>query len=163
MMDFEDCMQMAGEVFARCSNRYSGTVDNPAWFMSLFQKALANEFHYYAVECGLRREAEKQHIEEIQQNHTEVEIESASLSTITMDASSELKQVLTTIANAPREFLEILLKESDDSGWSRRLCRLCGTKKLNEGIVAELRSLLNTHSGEGRVYLQQTQATGDFT
>lgn len=153
-MDFEDCMQTAAEVFTRCL-RYE--TDNPAWFMGIFKRSLANEFHYYASECTLRRNAEADYIEEAKHNKVDVEIESASVSLLTLDASDELKQVLTAIVNAPTEFLGLLLKESDDSGWSRRLCRLCGIKKTNEGIVVELRTLLNTHKGEGRVYVAQSQ------
>lgn len=40
--EFEDLLQEAFLVYWRCKNRYTGTVDNPAWFMSLYTQALHN-------------------------------------------------------------------------------------------------------------------------
>lgn len=39
-LEFDDLLQEAAMVFFSCRKRYEGTVDNPAWFMSLFQRAL---------------------------------------------------------------------------------------------------------------------------
>lgn len=42
--EFEDLLQEAAVVFLACRERYKGTVDNPAWFMALFSRALHNRF-----------------------------------------------------------------------------------------------------------------------
>jgi|SRR3990167_2456927 len=41
--ELEDLLQEAYIVFMRCKARYSSTVDNPRWFMALFQRALSNK------------------------------------------------------------------------------------------------------------------------
>lgn len=50
--EFDDLMQEAFLVFMRCSHRYAGRVDNPAWFMSLFSRALSNRLINLAARCG---------------------------------------------------------------------------------------------------------------
>jgi len=42
--EFDDLLQEAYIVFMRCKNAYGDTVDNPAWFMSLFSNSLRNRF-----------------------------------------------------------------------------------------------------------------------
>lgn len=49
--EFDDLLQESYLVFLRCKRRYHGkpssnygAVDNPAWFMSLFSRALSNQF-----------------------------------------------------------------------------------------------------------------------
>lgn len=42
--EFDDLLQEAYIVFLKCKRAYSGTVDNPAWFMSLFSNSLRNRF-----------------------------------------------------------------------------------------------------------------------
>lgn len=41
--EWEDLMQEARLTFVLCSNRYTGVVDNPAWFMALFKTAWHNK------------------------------------------------------------------------------------------------------------------------
>lgn len=42
--EFDDLLQEAYIVFMRCKRAYAETVDNPAWFMSLFSNSLRNRF-----------------------------------------------------------------------------------------------------------------------
>ena len=42
--EFDDLLQEAYIVFMRCKRAYGSTVDNPAWFMSLFSNSLRNRF-----------------------------------------------------------------------------------------------------------------------
>ena len=42
--EFDDLLQEAWVVFLHCRSRYAGKVDNPAWFMALFSRALHNRF-----------------------------------------------------------------------------------------------------------------------
>lgn len=41
-LEFEDLLQEAYVVFARCKHRYAGRVTEPAWFMALYKTALHN-------------------------------------------------------------------------------------------------------------------------
>lgn len=56
----DDGMQRAGEVYATCYESYirGGKVDNPQWFMAIFQRSLANKWHTIAGMQLLRREME---------------------------------------------------------------------------------------------------------
>lgn len=110
--------------------------------MSLYKTALANEFHYYAVETRQRREAEWEWASQDLERRGDRTYEEGSLAATLVEASAELREVLRVVAQAPSELLEILLAESDDEGWSRRLCRLCHVS-ISSSIVAELRSLLS--------------------
>jgi hypothetical protein len=148
-MDFDDCMQTAAEVFARITNRYGETINTPQWWMGMFKLSLSREFHTYSTECTQKRTAEHDYVEEAVLTKTDIEHEASTFSLMLIGASDELKDVMTAIASAPSELLSVLLKESDDAGWSRKLCRLCRTKKINETIISELRSIVNGHSGEG--------------
>jgi hypothetical protein len=143
-MDFEDCMQAAGEVFARCKLSYERKNDafKPALFMALYTFSLANEFHSLAKDCGKGHEAEQAWAEDAQRRNSEYEGEASTLSIALTEVSEELRIVLTTIAEAPGEILDVLLEETEDATWSRRLCRLCRTPRLNETVIAELRTLL---------------------
>ena len=51
--EFDDLMQEAYIVFLKCSRRYRDTVDNPAWFMSLFRNSLRNKLINMSALCKL--------------------------------------------------------------------------------------------------------------
>ena len=142
MMDFEDCLQVSAEVFVRCHNLYAEKVDEPKWFMALYKRALSNEFHTLSSQCTEKRTAEFDYAEASVFSRSNVEHEEASFLVALQEASSELKDVFRVVANAPSEFLKVLLQEADDEAWSRRLCRLARTAKVNSSVVAELRALV---------------------
>lgn len=50
--EFDDLMQEAYIIFMRCKSRYGATVDNPAWFMSLFSRSLHNKLINMAEVSG---------------------------------------------------------------------------------------------------------------
>ena len=145
----EDAMQEAAVVFYRCRNRYEGKVDNPAWFMSLFKIALVNEWaSISAKDSQMRSIPIADPSEEIVYNDGELV---AALS----GASEELQILMRTIANAPAEFLGLLLAPPDDlhssdpalvqdaaSAYNRRIKRLLGISKSAVDIVSEARALL---------------------
>jgi DNA-directed RNA polymerase specialized sigma24 family protein len=41
--EIDDLVQEAYIVFLKCKRKYEGTVDNPKWFMSLYNRALTNK------------------------------------------------------------------------------------------------------------------------
>lgn len=47
--EWEDVQQEAQIIFLLCQRKYTGVVDNPAWFMSLFKTALRNRLIDLAV------------------------------------------------------------------------------------------------------------------
>ena len=162
-MSYDDSLQEAALVFARCRDRYTsqqawdqctwdhmmlGTskirpVDNPAWFMSIYKRALSNEFHYYAEHCRLQREAQGEYAHEDHERQGDVDHNLGGLALLLAGASEELREVLRVVAAAPGELLELLLEPGDDEGWSRRLARLCRISNPSSGVVAELRQLLS--------------------
>ena len=140
--DEEEALQECGAlVFAKCLHEYKYTVDNPKWFMALFKTSVINQVNKYAIKSSKEREAISSY-REIKKINTEYS--EGSLYSILTSASEELQSVLKVVANAPSEFLDILLDNSaTDKRWSRRLCRLCKVN-MNEDIITELRSLLKS-------------------
>ena len=148
--DRDECMGIAGEVFARIIARYSGkvhpkygTVTDPKHWMGIFKQALSNEFHTYAYEARAYVEAQQRWGEEELARRGDIEYNEGTLSVLLSGASQELRDVMEIVGRAPAELLELLLAESDDAAWSRRLCRLCRIPRVSETIVSELRDLLS--------------------
>lgn len=50
--EIDDLVQEAYIVFLRCSRKYVGTVDNPKWFMSLYNRALINTFITFSTKTA---------------------------------------------------------------------------------------------------------------
>lgn len=154
-MNTEDCIQQCGVVFARCVRVYHrrepsprmgkqpvdkgrGKVNNAAWFMSIYKRALVNEFNMLATRVGRSYRAENEFVIQ-SMNRSEGWDYNPGL--LLASLSSELREVLQVLAGAPTELLEMLLHEQRDEIWSRRLCRLCRISTPNETIVTELRDL----------------------
>ena len=150
--DFDDCMQEAAAVFARCC-RYTD-IDNPKWLMRIYSISLVNEFNTQAMITRHRYEAEHDFAQEHHIEGNDVDFNLGALTTVLSEASDELKTVLRTIVGAPGELIRLMLNSEEsigsgrtqsysDAAWSRKLCRLSGIMKTKDGIVAELRSLLS--------------------
>jgi len=162
-MDRKEALQECAFCFAKClkyTTGYGGEVDNPKWFMSLFQRSVVNHFNTLATrdkrafsESGspLSRSEE---FPEITHGWSEsddpagvaYEYGDGPLLAAISGASAELKQVLMVIASAPTELLALLLREdSDETAWSRRMCRLCRVPNVNTNVIGELKNLLRAN------------------
>lgn len=134
----EDALQECALVFVRCVKRYGTMVDNPAWMMSLFKRAVANEWHTYSLTDSGMRSLEINDEEQVDHNTGYL------LAAIT-GASAEAQQVIQVVLSAPTEFLDILLgngKADSDAMLNRRFRRLLKWKS-NVDVVKELRALLS--------------------
>lgn len=143
----EDALQQCAMVFARCLVHYEGTVDNEAWFMALYKRALAN--HWYAN--GARNIANKEifgdphELEALKPAASLYQDEEEALPgldgavEIWESASGELRQVLSMIANGPAELVEIL---TEDCPRLNQRWRRFGRIKAQKDLVGEMRELL---------------------
>lgn len=144
LYDYEEAVQECALIFARCCNYYRGEIDNPAWFMALYKRAVANDFHTFATRNAHAVEAQREwwftHPDGPGGGTTTAPSEAMAA---LQNASDELKLVLKTIASAPSEFLEILLKQSNLKKWNRRLLRLSGISEVKDtDVLTELKTLL---------------------
>lgn len=146
--DHDDALQECALIFVRCCRTYEGKVDNPAWMMSLYKRAVINDWHTFAERDGrIRSVPAPDPTDDIDHN-------AGILATAIGEASTELRQVLGVLAIAPAEFLSILfakteLLQADDPdivasaarSINRRIRRLCGISG-HADILSELRQLL---------------------
>jgi hypothetical protein len=135
----DDAVQECAVVFCHCCKLYGDAVDNPAWFMALFKRSLANRF------VSLAR-AEERYCRFIAQQQPLDEIEPATAPFVAKLAgmSRELQQVLQAIGTAPRQLLQLLLPDwpfsaADEIRVSRSWCRLARTATVRDDLVRELR------------------------
>jgi hypothetical protein len=111
----EDSLQEAAVVFARCVKAYSGRVDNPAWFMALYKRAVINEWHRHSVRDTKVRDLATDFLDD----------EESALQVEAMDMASthwgeitahlkgcggELLDALANIAMAPAELVSMLAR-----------------------------------------------------
>jgi hypothetical protein len=141
-MDFEDAVQEGARIFAWCLRKTTsreGRIDNQAWFMRYYQRAVAT----WLIDAAARNTAHRESLSALyQQPGIASEPDGPLLTALSQDASHELQHVLRTIVGTSSEFLGILLHPGPDNVWSRRLCRLCDIP-VNENIISELRKLLS--------------------
>lgn len=133
----EDALQECALIFVRCFNHYCWTVDNPAWFMSLFKLALVNDWNTLAAKDGKFRSTEPPEMSE------RVEPATGLLAARFADASDELQVVLAMIADAPADLLGILFSSNSPTLTNRKLCRFAGIKYRSVDLCGELRALLS--------------------
>lgn len=131
----EDALQECAMIWVRCRNRYQMTVDNPAWFMSLFQRAVSNDWNTMAQRDGRMRSLDIVEYEE------QLDYPEGFLTAAINKASPELQRVLNVMSNAPEESLEIMLGSSCLEITNQRIKRLCGiTSEVD--VLAELHDIL---------------------
>ena len=143
----EDAMAHCALIWTRCLRRYEYSVDNPAWFMSLFQRAVANDWTTYAAKStrqrGLLVSARSEKDAEMREALGPTEDSQGYLLTLLGEASDELKQDLKVLANAPAESLDILFSSTSSEGLNRTWKRWAKVRAPGKDVVAELRSLLS--------------------
>lgn len=93
--EFEDLLQEARIKFFMCCRAYQGKVDNPAWFMSLYKRALVNHLNTLT-----ERNARYNFLDYNDPSH----IPDAG----TTGGEGELMEVLQVIANLPAEFSGVM-------------------------------------------------------
>ena len=146
--DYEDAVQHCAVVFCHLAKLYP-LVDEPAWFMALYKKALTNAFNQLA-RVNKQRAALAAAIDDgllLGPRHEEP----AHLAAAIAGASQELQQVLRVIGDAPRELLQLMLLEprsergqATEAAISRSWCRLAKVpeERTSSTLLQELRDLL---------------------
>jgi len=140
----EDAMQECALIFVKCRALYRNTVDNPKWFMSLYQTAVRNSWHDASISDTAIREniVEYRSIEEI-----DTRIEDNNLGPIIAQLSSarhEVQDVLTLFANAPAELLNAIFSTKSKAALNRKLLRFAGINKTNNvDVLSALRENLS--------------------
>lgn len=134
----EDALQQCGMIFAKVCRRYETRVDNAAWMMTLYKRALFNHWIILA-----RKETDNKRMLtdlKIEMLEASVYVPSSRLSLLWRMASPELTKVMQTIGNAPAEVLDILLDENAKN-LNRRWRRHCEITTQCD-LVGELRQML---------------------
>lgn len=118
----EDTVQECGVIFVRCSNRYFGVVDNAAWFMGVYKVALVNQFNVFAVKDGQRRQVEVDPSPDPDYSHpVSVDHNLGPLGHELRAYKHEIREVLTVLANAPRDAIASIMGSSSEIGRGRRI------------------------------------------
>ena len=143
----EDALAECALIFTRCLRRYERSVDNPAWFMAIFKRAIANAWTTYAAKStqqrGLIVHARDEDDEAVRDNAGPAEDSQGFLLALLGEASEELRQVLSILATAPAEALSILFCSTDNTVLNRVWKRWAGISDSRADVVAELRKLLS--------------------
>ena len=138
--DSEDALQEAAFTFVCVVRKYGDVVDNPAWMMALYKRALENAFIDMANKDTKLRNLPAETID------TQTDCNGGMLASAIAEGSDELRKFLSVIADAPSDFLSILLTgfgEVDDEILNRRIHRLLGIKHSAVNVVAELRAIVS--------------------
>lgn len=138
LMDQDDALQECALVFSKCLKDYPD-VDNPAWLMSLYQTCLKHHFHHLSTKNTHNPALV---YTDAQIGHSAVAYNEGPLLAALTESSTELREVLSVISQAPTEFLEILLHSTNSEKWSRRLYRLIGLQPKHN-LIEEMKTLLS--------------------
>jgi hypothetical protein len=145
LFERDDAMQECAIIFIRCCRHYDGRVTNAAWFMSLFMRAVVNNFHTFARRNRRFYLAEAAAVEQARERAA-FGYSEGPLFTALSRASSELIEVCRVLASAPNELLSLMLSgigsARDEAAVSRVLCRLARVRNVRSDLLSELRALL---------------------
>lgn len=146
----EDALQECALIFVRCKNLYEGKVNNPAWFMALYKKALAMEWITMSAKDSRLRAIP------LPEPAAGIDHNLGMLSAAISGGSAELQKFFSVLAGAPAEFLglmfnkaELVLSEDQavaqeaSSRLNRRIKRLLGISNASTDILSEMRAILH--------------------
>jgi hypothetical protein len=165
-----DALQQCAVVFAKCLKLYSQTVDNEAWFMALFKRAIIHHWLHHAKRATERRPlmlpagtrskvASRYNGEPLEPL---IEPESGAVVEIWESASPELRVGLKLLAEAGPSAIAVILDGEDDRYHSdvvlnRRWQRFAHIHS-DRNIVTELRALLEKNPN-GQRHLPDADTT----
>jgi hypothetical protein len=141
----DDALQECAVVFARCARNYTGKIDNPAWFMSIYKVAIVNEWNKASL---------------VDQNHRDITYcdDLTSLDSISCSPSnegnsgpflqelrqcqSELQYMADILTRMPSELFDFLSKDGSRKSRRQRVKRCYGPMKdLTQNIVEQYMDL----------------------
>ena len=139
--DMADAMREAYLVFLHCRNYYGKKNIAPAHFMSLYKTALYRKFINFALLDYNLRYSENREILNNVIHHTKMDFNDGPLLVQLGECSLELQHVLSIIATAPPEILQILFKHTSINEMNRRIKRWCNVGHSRRNIIRELHKL----------------------
>lgn len=101
-------MQECGVVFAKCCLRYGDRVNNPAWFMALYMRAVMNTWNSMARRDEGERNAVA-HTSSYDLAEYRVANLSSTMATSLLELSYEARRVMQTLINAPSEVIDYVI------------------------------------------------------
>ena len=136
---YEDAMAECALMWCKCRRCYGATVDNPAWFMRMYQMTVISQFTDLSNKNTHQIMAKDVAAVVMLDHHN---LHEAELSLRLRGVSSELQQVLDVLFNAPKEILDEIINPS----WPmkrifRAIADHCGIQKSN-ALMVELRAVL---------------------
>lgn len=135
----EDALQECALIFARCRKYYCHKINTNAHFMSLYKTAVFNDFQTFSTRDTRERFVLDQ--EKTVSNYAYPGDGPESAAAI--DAlSDEAKTVLATLADAPGEVINFIFSNPSREMVSRRLRRMCGIRRYEGDILAEIGAVL---------------------
>ena len=132
-LDKEDALQECASTFVYCLNHYKGPPDQPKLMMAYFKMAVSRDWHTYATKATRIRELP------IPEEAERVDFSHGPLAAALANASSDLKDFLRTVENAPADFLKLILTDELSPA---RIKHLCGIKGSAATMLEELKTLL---------------------
>jgi len=146
VFEYDDAIQECRLIYVKCWRQYEGRVDNAAWFMALYMRAVTNDFNTFARRNQRLALHDAATVEQ-------VDYSNGPLLAVLASASEELREVLRVIAVAPSELLMLMLdgltrhrpgrrSGHEEAAVSRALCRLARIRNVRDDLLTELRSLL---------------------
>jgi hypothetical protein len=143
----EDALQQCAMVYVRVVNKYAETVDNRAWMMSLYMRAIMHEWHTLSD----RDTASRDFLVEMPEDPAQAgmlepcEVGAGPLAAALAGASAELREALTLALNAPAELFELIFgrdQEKPDDALVNRRWRRSARITRDVDLLAELREML---------------------
>ena len=139
----EDALGECALIWVRCLRKYEYTVNNPAWFMSLYKTAVFNDFVTYAHASSrsvvvYARNDEDALVQELEQDQ---DFNNGYWSVLLSEASDELKRIMEILVQSDDAALAKLLHDDIvrmNETWRRRL----GLRRQKD-LVKELQDLLS--------------------
>jgi hypothetical protein len=163
----QDAVQQCAVVFSRCLQRYGDKVDNEAWFMALFKRAVIHHWITHSRRASNRRpiwfpEGTKVHPSQRFNREPLLKpcspADDATLVEIWESASPELQKGLELLSGASQRVLDIILDDARSSEQIDRRWKRFAHIRSERNIVAELRALLRSPNDNG--HLQNARTAG---
>lgn len=144
--DQEDAMSECAVQWCECRKRYGAHVDNPAWFMHLYKMCVMSRFTDLAnkntrrIDVVTACDMGESQFDGLPDSQA---LEQLDLSIKLQTVSSELKEVLTILFNAPREAFDGLFSPAaNPQQVFAAIANKCGISKSNV-LLDELREVLS--------------------
>jgi hypothetical protein len=139
----EDALQECAVVFTRCLNNYAQKIDNPAWLMGLYKVAIVNQWNTFAeADRRLRMSRDPEYLAPMIEASPRVDVNCGPLAASLHSASAELRQVLTMIASAPTDLLDLIFAPRTPELVNRQLRRMCRISR-DVDLLSELREVVS--------------------